>query len=115
MKNMILLSIGYVFGVISCLMVYIGKVQCFPNPRQALPVSARYSEECHEYGFTPDFSYTLEAAVTDEQFQTFVRKMRFPESSRKNAYLYMIGQPDSRYQKTAQYFRGTLRFEESRN
>lgn len=65
--------------------------------------------------FLPDFSYTLEAQITDEQFRRFVRKMGFPESSRKNSHLYVIDERDHQYQMTAQYLRGVLIFEEFRN
>jgi len=106
--------IGFVFGVSTCLFGMVGKAVFFPSPLQALPFCSAYKEEICEYGIIPDFSYKLEAKITEKQFKRFVYLVGFPESSRRHPHLYVIEEPESDYEKKAEYVGGKLYYEESR-
>jgi hypothetical protein len=115
MKDMKPLFVGFAWGVVTCVIVEIGVWFLFPSPRNALPICTSIKEEFYQDGFLPDFSYKLEAKITADQFKRFVRITGFPESSRRNPYLYVIDKPEREYQKKAEYLGGTLYFEEFKN
>lgn len=113
MKNRKPMLIGFALGVATCLLFWVGRRFVFPTALQALPFAAmNIKEEVYINGFLPDFSYKLEADIKPEAFDSFVRKMRFPESSRQNPRLYVIDEPAKEYQRRAEYFDGTLHYEE---
>jgi hypothetical protein len=112
MKNTKSLFIGFAWGVVTCLIVEIGVWFLFPSPQNALRFCTSFKEERYEDGFLPDFSYKLEAKITADQFKRFVRLTGFPESSRRNPFLYIIDKPEREYGKKAEYLGGTLYYEE---
>lgn len=114
MKNRKCFLLGCVTGILFWAMLFVGKWILMPSARQALPFFRPFTEELSEFGFKPDFHYKLEANMTAGEFDAFVRKMRFPESSRVRPHLYVIDLNNGQYQKRAEYDGGKVIFEESR-
>lgn len=114
MKNTKPLCIGFVLGILTCGLATIGKIVVFPSPSEALPFCSTYKEEFCGFGLIPDYSYKLEAKISDNQFKRFVYLVGFPESSRRNPHLYVIDEPGDDYERKAEYVGGMLYYEESR-
>jgi hypothetical protein len=114
MKNKKSIALGFMLGVAACVLLPLAVRVVFPTPLQALPIMASTKEEIYDSGFLPDFSYKLEAAVQPDDFDRFVRRMRFPAGSRQSATLYVVEEPEKEYRMSAEYRNGTLYFEESK-
>jgi hypothetical protein len=113
MKTTKSLLVGFALGIATCLLMLVGKRLVFPTALQALPFGAgNIKEEVYINGFLPDFSYKLEADIKPDGFNSFVRRMGFPETSRRNDRLYVVEEREREYQKSAEYRGGTLYFEE---
>jgi len=116
MSNKKAVALGFVLGVVACMLFAIGKRMLLPSALQALPLHATaIKEKVYINGFLPDFSYELEATVKQEGFNRFVKRMRFPLESRRSDTLYVVETPKTQHTRRAEYRDGILYYEESKN